>query len=158
MIDFNKMIKVLSKEEIQKIISTLQTELDERQQRIKKFEFYFTASNIPRKYHPYVARLLWVNGKIQRQFFNFKRSYHKDNTVSVYGKYEVPAGAVLEKRYNEDGKQWFLVTSDGKQKEFGFYADKEGKQIMMDYLKGSLTIDEVEKRLNEKDFENYRRF
>ena len=151
MIDFNKVIKVLSKEEIQKIISTLQTELNERQQRTKKFEFYFSTSNVPRKCHPYVARLYWKDNKIQRQFYNFKRSYHKDNTVSVYGHYEAPPGSVLEKRCNEDGRQWFLVLPNGKHKEFEF--DEEGKKIIQEYLKGNLTLDEVETKLDEKEID-----
>ena len=144
MIDLNKVIKILSKEEIQKIISTLQTELDKRQQRIKKFEFYFSASNVPRKYHPYVARLLWVNGKIQRQFFNFKRSYHKDDTVSVYGKYEVPAGVVLEKRHNEDGKEWYLVTDEGNQ-----IPCEDNKKEVIEFLKGNLTLKELQEKIED---------
>ena len=150
MFDFNKVIKILSKEEIQRIIKVLEEELKQRERK-NNFEFYFTASKVTRKYHPYVARLIWNGNKIQRQFFNFKRSYHKDGTVSVHGVYHAPAGAVLEKRFNEGGKEWVLVTIDGKHKEFTF--DEEGKQIIEDYLKGNLSLDEVETKLDEKEID-----
>ena len=152
MIDFNRVIKLLTKDEIQKIVKILEEELKARQRK-ENFEFYFSASNVPRKYHPYVARLHWVNNKIQRHFYNFKRSYHKDGTVSVYGHYEALPGSVLEMRYNENGRQWFLVLPNGKLKEFGFYADEEGKQIMLDYLKGNLTLDEVEAKIDERELD-----
>ena len=143
---------MLSKEEIQKIIKILEKELRQRERK-ENFNFYFSASNVPRKYHPYVARLFWAGNKIQRHFYNFKRSYHKDGTVSVYGHYEALPGNVLEKRFNEYGRQWFIVLPNGKQKEIGFYADEEGKQIMIEYLKGNLTIDEVERKIDEKEFD-----
>ena len=152
MIDFNKVIKMLSKEEIQKIIKILEKELRQRERK-ENFNFYFSASNVPRKYHSYVARLFWAGNKIQRQFYNFKRSYHKDGTVSVYGHYEALPGSVLEKRFNEYGRQWFIVLPNGKQKEFGFFADEEGKRIMLDYLKGNLTLDEVVTKLDEKEID-----
>ena len=136
MVDFKKVIKVLSKEEIQKIISVLQTELDERQRKIKNFEFGFRAMDVPRKAHPYVARLLWVDGKIQRQFYNLERKYKKD-TVSVFGKYQAPVGAVIEARHGVDNTSWYLVTSDGSQISFGRQLGKDGKHILIEYLKGN---------------------
>ena len=150
MFDFNKVIKVLSKEEIQKIIKMLEEELEQRERK-KNFDYYFSASKVPRKFHPYVARLYWKNNKIQRQFYNFKRSYHEDGTVSVYGHYGAPAGSVLEMRFNEFGKHWSLVLPDGKQKEFEF--NEESKQIIQEYLKGKLTLDEVETKLDEKELD-----
>ena len=152
MIDLNKVIKMLSKDEIQTIIKLLEEELEARQRK-ESFDFYFTASNVPRKYHPYVARLHWVNGRIQRQFYNFKRSYHKDGTVSVYGHYEALPGSVLEMRFNEYDRQWFIVLPNGKLKEFGFYTDEEGKKIMTEYLKGNLSLEEVEAKVDEKELD-----
>ena len=155
MINFNRVIKMLGKDEIKEIILFLEKELDARERKLGKFEFYFTASDVPRKYHPYVAQLYWNNGRLQRQFFSFKRSYHKDGTVSVYGTYEARKGAILEKRYSVDGRQWFLVTEEGKQTNLGYYEDKDNKEIeaAIEYLKGRLTLEEFEKKLFEEIFE-----
>jgi hypothetical protein len=40
-----------------------------------KHEFYYEATIDPRKGYPYVAKLIWKEGKLEREFYNLKRSY-----------------------------------------------------------------------------------
>ena len=147
MIDFNRVIKMLSKDEITMVIKVLEEELKERQRKTEVFEFYFEAKDVPRKAHPYVARLFWVNGKLRRKFYSFTREYKKD-TVSIHGTYKAPAGAVLEARHGVDNTSWYLVTSNGSQIPYGRQPNKDGKHILIEYLKDNLTLQEVEEDLN----------
>ena len=61
----------------------------------RRWKFWFEATNDPRKGVPFVARLKWKDGKIQREFYNLDRTWGKRN-VTVSGEIVCDQGDVIE--------------------------------------------------------------
>ena len=153
MFDFKKVIKVLSSEEIQKIKEILEEELKTRKPTQKqektqaKFhEFEFDGMSITdKKRIPYVAKLTWQDGKLCREFFKLNREY-RGNKVFVKGKYKAVKGTVIEKRYGHSNtKYWYVVIEDNAGQGVEIYYTpttcEEGRQDIIDYLKGKITFE-----------------
>ncbi len=111
-----------------------------------EFEFNFEATNDPRKGTPYVAKLVYRNGKLEREFFPMDRVFG-NKTVTVKGKYRAKAGEIIERRiggsWKNDYRYWFLVTPDGKQVKVADIGDSEAKAQVIEYLKGNLKAEDL---------------
>jgi hypothetical protein len=116
-----------------------------------KFDFEVTLD--PRKHgSPYVAKLVWKDGKLQREFYNLKRQYGKKE-VTVWGTFEAEDGDVIEMRegasWRNDYRNWYLVWN-GKLHFLTDIDDSERKRFVIDYISGDLSMEEVLEALKVK--------
>ena len=90
--------------ELEELISEANKALAEKKRsESEEFEFEFSATNDPRKGMPYVARLYWQDGKLQREFFDLHKEWGKKE-VTVSGTYKAKTGDIIEIRTGEAGK------------------------------------------------------
>lgn len=117
----------------------------------KEFEFEFLATNDPRKGTPYVARLYWQDGKLQRAFFDLSRQWGKKE-VTVSGTYKAKAGDIIEIRtggsWKNDYRAWYLVTKDGEQIKVANIDSSKEKARVTEYLQGKIKAAELEQHSN----------
>ncbi len=125
-----------------------------------KHEFYYEATIDPRKGYPYVAKLVWKEGKLEREFYKLKRSYGK-KTITVWGHFTAEDGDVIEMRedasWKNDYRYWYLVYK-GKLYLLTRTTDSQRKRYVIDYLSGELTMEEMlsalDVKLDESEEEN----
>ena len=118
---------------------------------VHKFDFEVTLD--PRKHgSPYVARLVWKDGKLQREFYDLKRQYGKKE-VTVWGTFEAEDGDVIEMRegasWKNDYRNWYLVWN-GDLHFLTDVDDSEKKRVVIDYLSGDLTMEDMVETLKVK--------
>jgi len=111
-----------------------------------KHTFNFNVTLDPRKHGaPYVAKLVWKDRKIEREFFNLKRQYGKKE-VTVWGTFEAEDGDIIEMRegasWKNDYRNWYLVWN-GDLYFLTDVDDSQRKRIVIDYISGELAIDEM---------------
>jgi hypothetical protein len=110
-----------------------------------KHEFYYEATIDPRKGYPYVAKLIWKEGKLEREFYNLKRSYGK-KSITVWGLFTAEDGDVIEMRkgasWKNDYRYWYLVYG-GELHLLTRTSDSQRKRYVIDYLSGELTMEEM---------------
>ena len=113
----------------------------------KEFKFYFEVStkNIRGK-TPYVARIVYRGGNLERIFMDLERVYSK-NEVRVYGTYTAKANDIIEKRVAVNGKSeqryWYLINDNGSEVKVADFANAKQKQRVVSYLKGEITKEEL---------------
>lgn len=111
-------LKEMTIQELEELIRKANKVLAEKRSESEEFEFEFSATSDPRKGKPYVARLYWEDGKLQRSFYDLNRQWGK-NEVTVSGTYTAKAGDIIERRsggsWKNDYRAWYLVTADGEQ-------------------------------------------
>ncbi len=125
-----------------------------------KHEFYYEATIDPRKGYPYVAKLVWKDGKLEREFYKLKKSYGK-KTITVWGHFAAEDGDVIEMRedasWKNDYRYWYLVLK-GKLYLLTRTSDSQRKRYVIDYLSGELTMEEMlsalDVKLDESEEEN----
>lgn len=117
-----------------------------RREVVDGFDFEFEATNDPRKGMPYVARLVWTDGKMERKFFNLNKSCGK-KSVTVSGRYTAKPGDIIEIReggsWKNDYRAWHLVESDGSMRQVSHVQDSQRKMAVEKYLRGELTADQI---------------
>jgi len=118
-----------------------------------KHKFDFEVTLDPRKHgSPYVAKLVWKDGKLQREFYDLKRQYGKKE-VTVWGTFEAEDGDIIEMRegasWKNDYRNWYLVWN-GDLHFLTDVDDSEKKRVVMDYLSGDLTMEDIVKQLKVK--------
>ena len=110
-----------------------------------KYKFYYEATIDPRKGYPYVAKLVWRDGKLEREFYNLKREYGKKR-VTVWGHFTAEDGDVIEMRedasWKNDYRNWYLVYK-GKLYYLADASNSQRKRYVIDYLSGDLTMEEM---------------
>jgi len=111
-----------------------------------KHKFDFEVTLDPRKHGaPYVAKLVWKDGKLQREFYNLKRQYGKKE-VTVWGTFEAEDGDVVEMRegasWKNDYRNWYLIWN-GKLHFLTDVYDSERKRFVIDYISGDMTMEEM---------------
>jgi hypothetical protein len=110
-----------------------------------KYKFYYEATIDPRKGYPYVAKLVWRDGKLEREFYNLKREYGKKR-VTVWGHFTAEDGDVIEMRedasWKNDYRYWYLVYK-GKLYYLADASNSQRKRYVIDYLSGDLTMEEM---------------
>jgi hypothetical protein len=140
-------LKNMTIQELEKLISEANKILTEKKRyESKEFEFEFSATNDPRKGMPYVARLYWEDGKLQREFFDLHKEWGKKE-VTVSGTYKAKAGDIIEQRsggsWKNDYRTWYLVTEGGEQIAVADINDSEQKMRVTEYLQGKISADEL---------------
>jgi hypothetical protein len=110
-----------------------------------RYKFHFEATMDPRKGIPYVARLVFKEGKLEREFYNLKREYGK-KSITVWGEFSAEDGDVVEMRedasWKNDYRYWYLVYG-GKLYLLTRTTNSQRKRYVIDYLSGELTMEEM---------------
>ena len=140
-------LKNMTIQELEELISEANKVLAEKKRyESKEFEFEFSATSDPRKGKPYVARLYWQDGKLQRDFYDLNRQWGKKE-ITVSGTYKARAGDVIERRsggsWKNDYRAWYLVTEDGEQVMVANIDSSEDKTKVIEYLRGKITAEEL---------------
>ena len=140
-------LKNMTIEELKELISEANKVLAEKKRsESKEFEFEFSATSDPRKGKPYVARLYWQDGKLQRAFYDLNRQWGKKE-ITVSGTYTAKAGDIIEQRrggsWKNDYRSWYLVTADGEQITVADIDNSKDKARVTEYLRGKITAKEL---------------
>ena len=140
-------LKEMTIQELEELIAEAGKMLAEKKRyESKEFEFEFSATSDPRKGKPYVARLYWQDGKLQRAFFDLSRQWGKKE-VTVSGTYTAKAGDIIEQRsggsWKNDYRAWYLVTEDGEQVMVADIDSSKDKAKVTEYLRGKITAKEL---------------
>jgi hypothetical protein len=140
-------LKEMTNRELEELISEANKVLAEKKRyESKEFEFEFSATNDPRKGSPYVARLFWQDGKLQRDFYNLNTQWGKKE-ITVSGTYKAKAGDIIERRnggsWKNDYRAWYLVTEDGEQVTVADIDSSKDKAKVTEYLQGKITAEEL---------------
>lgn len=137
----------LTNEQLAELVARAGALIESRnREQLSGFEFNFEATNDPRKGIPYVAHLVWQDGKLERKFFNLDKSYGR-KSVTVAGKYSAKPGDIIEMRtggsWKNDYRAWHLVEADGSMREVSHVQDSRRKMAVEKYLKGEVTMDQL---------------
>lgn len=140
-------LKNMTIEELKELISEANRILTEKKRyESKEFEFEFLATNDPRKGMPYVARLYWEDGKLQREFFDLHKEWGKKE-VTVSGTYKAKTGDIIEIRtggsWKNDYRAWYLVTEGGEQVMVADIDNSKDKAKVTEYLQGKIKAEEL---------------
>ena len=140
-------LKNMTIEELKELISEANRILTEKKRyESKEFEFEFSATNDPRKGMPYVARLYWEDGKLQREFFDLHKEWGKKE-VTVSGTYKAKTGDIIEIRtggsWKNDYRAWYLVTEGGEQITVADIDNSKEKAKVIEYLQGKIKAEEL---------------
>ena len=140
-------LKNMTIRELEELIAEARRILTEKKRSTsKEFEFEFSATSDPRKGAPYVARLYWQDGKLQRDFYDISRQWGKKE-VTVSGTYTAKAGDIIERRWGgswkNDYRAWYLVAEDGEQVIVADINDSKEKARVTEYLQGKITAKEL---------------
>ena len=140
-------LKEMTIQELEELISEANKVLAEKKRsESKEYEFEFSATSDPRKGKPFVARLYWQDGKLQRDFYDLSRQWGK-NVVTVSGTYTAKAGDIIEQRsggsWKNDYRAWYLVTEDGEQVMVAYIDNSNEKARVTEYLRGKITAKEL---------------
>ena len=140
-------LKEMTIQELEELIAEAGKVLAEKKRNeSKEFEFEFSATSDPRKGKPYVARLYWRDGKLQRAFYDLNRQWGK-NVVTVCGTYTAKAGDIIERRrggsWKNDYRSWYLVTEDGEQVVVADIDSSKDKARVTKYLRGKISAAEL---------------
>ena len=140
-------LKNMTIEELKELISEANKLLAEKKRSTsEEFEYEFSAINDPRKGMPYVARLYWEDGKLQREFFDLHKEWGKKE-VTVSGTYKAKTGDIIEIRtggsWKNDYRAWYLVTADGEQIKVADIDNSKEKARVTEYLQGKINMAEL---------------
>jgi hypothetical protein len=140
-------LKNMTIQELEKLISEANRILTEKKRyESKEFEFEFSATSDPRKGKPYVARLYWEDGKLQRSFYDLNRQWGR-HEITVSGTYTAKAGDIIEIRsggsWKNDYRAWYLVTADGEQITVADIDNSKDKAKVTEYLQGKIKAEEL---------------
>ena len=140
-------LKEMTIRELEELIAEAGKVLAEKKRsESKEFTFEFSATSDPRKGKPFVARLYWQDGKLQRDFYDLNRQWGKKE-ITVSGTYTAKAGDIVEERsggsWKNDYRAWYLVTEDGKQVRVADIDSSENKAKVTEYLQGKITAEEL---------------
>lgn len=139
-------LKNMTIEELKELISEANKVLAEKKRGSKEFEFEFSATSDPRKGKPYVARLYWQDGKLQRSFYDMNRQWGKKE-ITVSGTYTAKAGDIIEQRsggsWKNDYRSWYLVTEEGELVIVADINDSEEKAKVIEYLQNKISAAEL---------------
>jgi hypothetical protein len=140
-------LKEMTIQELEELIAEAHRILTEKKRSTsEEFEFEFSATSDPRKGKPYVARLYWEDGKLQRSFYDLNRQWGKKE-ITVSGTYKAKAGDIIEQRiggsWKNDYRAWYLVTEDGEQIEVAYIDNTKEKMRVTEYLQGKISAEEL---------------
>lgn len=142
-----KSIEALSLQELQELKVKIESLIQQKKaEESKEFTFQFEATNDPRKGKPYVARLYWSDGKLQREFMDLIQIWGKKE-VTVSGEYTARAGEIIEKRtggsWKNDYRDWYLISDEGEEIFVAKISNSAAKGKVQQYLQGKITKNEL---------------
>jgi hypothetical protein len=151
--DILQLLEELTIEELEELIAYASGVLKRRRESIqpekRKYKFKVELTSDPRKGIPYVAKLVWKENKIDRDFYSLSRQYGK-KTVTVWGSFEAQEGDVIEIRkggsWKNDYRAWYLVHK-GDLYLLTHVSDSRGKVVVGQYLSGEITVEELRDEL-----------
>lgn len=140
-------LKEMTIQELEELIAEAGKVLAEKKRyESKEFEFEFSATCDPRKGKPYVARLYWEDGKLQRSFYDLNRQWGKKE-ITVSGTYNARVGDIIESRsggsWKNDYRAWYLVTEAGEQIKVADIDNSKEKARVTEYLQGKISAAEL---------------
>ena len=140
-------LKNMTIQELEELISEANRILTEKKRyESKEFEFEFSATSDPRKGKPYVARLYWQDGKLQRSFYDLNRQWGKKE-ITVSGTYKARVGDIIEQRsggsWKNDYRSWYLVTEEGELVVVADIDNSKDKAKVTEYLQGKIKAEEL---------------
>lgn len=140
-------LKNMTIQELEELIAEANRILTEKKRyESKEFEFEFSATSDPRKGKPYVARLYWQDGKLQRSFYDMNRQWGK-HEITVSGTYKAKTGDIIEIRtggsWKNDYRAWYLVTEEGEQITVANINDSKDKAKVTEYLQGKISAEDL---------------
>ncbi len=140
-------LKEMTIQELEELISEATRVLAEKKRSTsEEFEYEFSATNDPRKGMPYVARLYWEDGKLQREFFDLYKEWGKKE-VTVSGTYKAKTGDIIEIRtggsWKNDYRAWHLVTEEGELVIVADIDSSKDKARVTEYLQGKIKAEEL---------------
>jgi hypothetical protein len=140
-------LKNMTIQELEELISEANRILTEKKRyESKEFEFEFSATSDPRKGKPYVARLYWQDGKLQRSFYDLNRQWGKKE-ITVSGTYKARVGDIIEQRsggsWKNDYRAWYLVTEEGELVVVADIDNSKDKAKVTEYLQGKISAAEL---------------
>jgi hypothetical protein len=156
-----RLLEEMTIEELEELIAYANGVLKrkkESQEPKKRYKFEFDATLDPRKGFPYAAKLVWKNGKVEREFYSLNKQYGKKE-VTVWGTFEANEGDILEMRvggsWKNDYRGWFLV-HNGKLYLLAWTGDyPKGMKIVIDYLSGRITMEELMSKFKVREDQPY---
>ena len=133
-------------QELEELIKKATELIAKKRRSDKEFTFSFQATNDPRKGKPFVARLYWQDGKIQREFFDLHQEWGKKE-VTISGTYIARPGDIIEKRWGgswkNDYRAWFFITDDGREIQVADIDESAKKARVAEYLQGKISANEL---------------
>ena len=149
-----EVLKIIPIEQLESLRTIINSLIEEKIEKNKnEYEFEFNATNDPRKGVPFVERLVWENGKLERKFYDLEKTYGK-NEVTVFGKYKAKDGDIIEIRkggsWKNDYRYWYIVQG-GKLIFVAHIDNAKDKADVIRYSKGEITADEL---LGEEEQQN----
>jgi len=156
--DLARLLEEMSIEELEELIAYANGVLRRKKESLvarKRYKFDFEVTLDPRKGFPYVARLVWRDGRMEREFYNLKKQYGKKQ-VTVWGTFEASDGDIIEMRtgasWKNDYRAWYLVHK-GNLYLLTWTNDSRGKKVVVDYLSGEITKEELMEILKVRESE-----
>ena len=142
--EVKEILEEVRTEDIKRLVKIFREVIKEREGRRKTFKFTFEAKGYEWR-KPYVARLKWYDGELERDFKDlvFEK---KKRDVYVSGEYKAASGDIIEKRLSgadNDERYWYFIDNEGKEVEVAHIRDRERKKIVINYLKGEVTVEEL---------------
>jgi hypothetical protein len=140
-------LESLSIQELEQLKTRIESVIQSKKSaETKEYTFEFSATNDPRKGKPYVARLYWSEGKLQREFFDLSRTWGKKE-VTVSGTYTAKAGDIIEKRtggsWKNDYRDWYFISDNGKEIHVADIDSSTAKAAVQSYLRGEIPVEKI---------------
>jgi|YNPMSStandDraft_2_1061718.scaffolds.fasta_scaffold00223_2 hypothetical protein len=135
----------LTIEELENIKNLILETIRKKREVNREYEFQFEATNDPRKGIPYVAKLTYKDGKINREFYNLPKTHGK-NLVTVQGKFTAKENDIVEIRkggsWKNDYRYWYLVRN-GELVLVANIKNSKDKARVEKYLRNEITAEEL---------------
>lgn len=133
-----------------KLKGRIEGELARRSQKKDDFTFRFNSTGTNQKEStPYVARLRWKDGRLDRVFLNFnlERIENENGTVTICGEYSVRPGSIVERRMGriDTAAIWrrYLVNDEGVEIPVSMKGDQERNALVEKYLRREINREDL---------------
>ncbi|MFX1499454.1 MAG: hypothetical protein ACFFDH_00665 [Promethearchaeota archaeon] len=140
--EMKMLLENLSLEELRELNQKVTAKIAEKEAENKtEFTFSFDYTNDTRKGTPYAAKLVYKDGKVNREFFSLSKEYGKKE-VTVSGNYNAKVGEIIEIReggsWKNDYRYWYLVKENGQLEKVADIDDSKRKALVTKYLRNEI--------------------
>ena len=137
---------------IQSLEKVVEQKKEEIKQRKKEFIFEFETIFGTSEPEPFIGKVfISSDGYLRTQYYRGMRirKLPKKDKFKAKCEYIAAKGDIIYKRVggslDKPKERWFLITADGQEKEVASNDKQEEKQKIVDYLKGKMTAQELER-------------